>query len=614
MARRVEYSIPGGLASIFLLGAAAQWLGWRLRLPSILLLLVCGFLAGPEVTGVIRPDAIFGPLLIPAVSLGVAILLFEGALTLHLDELGRDKGVVAKLCTLGAGITWLLAGTGAWLLLDLPPALAVLLGAILTVTGPTVVIPLLRQVRPTGSAGSILKWEGILIDPIGAVLAVLVFEGLQDGGALRPALDTAAWGILKTIGIGGAFGIAGAWVLVELLRRFWVPDHLHSATALALAVGAYAGANVFQHEAGLLSVTLMGVLLANQRQVSIRHILEFKENLQVVLIAALFILLAARVRLEALDLLEPGAFVFLALLILLVRPLAVWACTRGTDLTREARIVLAAMAPRGVVAAAVTAVFALRLEDRYPEARALVPVMFLVIVGTVAVYGLAAGPLAYRLGLARPNPQGILMVGAHRFARGLAAALTRAGVPVLVADTNARWIAKARLEGLRTYHGSPLTEHADEEVDLAGLGRIFALTPNDEVNALSSLHYAHLFGRREVYQLAMTAKPGKDGDAFPTHLRARILFGEDWTYDALVERWDRGARFKATKLTEQFGMEEWRREHGKTAIPMVAVDGEGRVKVATVDRPLDPQPGDTLIALVDAAQEGETGDPGERLG
>ena len=597
----MEYSIPGGLALIIILGAAAQWLGWRLRLPSILLLLICGFVAGPEVLGLVRPDVIFGPLLIPAVSMGVAILLFEGALTLSLKELAQDRGVVAKLVTLGAGVTWVLAGVGAWLLLGLHPALAALLGAILTVTGPTVVLPLLRQVRPTGSAGSILKWEGILIDPIGAVLAVLVFEGIVHGGALRPALGRAAWGLLKTLVVGGAAGALGAWMLMELLKRFWLPDHLHSAAALALAVGAYAGANVFQHEAGLLSVTLMGVILANQRQVPIKHILEFKENLQVLLIAALFILLAARVKLETLAMLETGAFVFLALLIILVRPVAIWACTRGTDLTRQTRIFLAAMAPRGVVAAAVTAVFALRLEDMYPQARILVPVMFLVIVGTVAIYGLLAGPLAYRLGLARPNPEGVLMVGAHRFARGLAVALTKANVPVLVTDTNARWIGKARLEGLRTYHGSPLTEHADEEVDLAGMGRIFALTPNDEVNALSSLHYAHLFGRREVYQVALSDKPGKDADAFPTHLRARTLFGEEWTYDALTERWDKGARYKATKLSEQFGYDAWREEHGDGAIPMLTVDDEGRVKVATVDRPLDPQPGETLIALVDEA-------------
>jgi NhaP-type Na+/H+ or K+/H+ antiporter len=573
--------IAVGLAGVVLLGAAAQWLGWRLHIPSILLLLLFGFLGGPEVAGLVRPDEMFGDLLLPGISLSVAILLFEGALTLRWRELGEHRGVVGRLITLGAAITWLLAALGAYLLLGVGLELALLVGAILTVTGPTVVLPLLRHVRPTGSSGSILKWEGILIDPVGAVLAVLVFEGIL-AGHVGPVLHDAALGILKTVVLGTAIGLVAAFVLTQLLRRYF-----------SLAVGAYALTNLFQHEGGLLTVTVMGALLGNQKQVSIRHILEFKENLRVLIISAIFVLLAARVRIEELAALPAGAYVFLAGLILLVRPLAVLACTARANLDRPTRIFLSAVAPRGVVAAAVTALFALRLESEgYTEARALVPVIFLVIVGTVTIYGLSAGPLAIRLGLSTPNPQGVLMVGAHRFVRALAEVLQELGLTVRLVDTNPLLASRARMQGLPVHQGSAVSEQADEELDLAGVGRIFAMTPNDEVNALCALHYTHLFGRGEVYQLAARS------DALARHLRGRVLFGEEWNYSVLDERVAAGATVKATSLTEQFDFDAWREEHGANAVPLLLLDAEGKLVAWTVDHQLEPAPGHTLIALV----------------
>jgi NhaP-type Na+/H+ or K+/H+ antiporter len=584
--------IAVGLAAIVLLGAVAQWIGWRLHIPSILLLLLAGFLGGPEVTGLVRPDEMFGDLLLPGISLSVAILLFEGALTLCWRELGDHRGVVGRLITLGAAITWLLAALAAYLLLDLHVDLALLVGAILTVTGPTVVLPLLRHVRPTGGAGSILKWEGILIDPVGAVLAVLVFEGIL-AGHVGWAMHDAALGIVKTVVIGTALGVIGALVLTQLLRRYWVPDHLHSPVAFALAVGVYALTNQFQHEGGLFTVTVMGAVLGNQRQVSVRHILEFKENLRVLIISAIFVLLAARVRIEELAALPIGVYIFLALLILVVRPLAVLACTARANLDTPTRIFLAAVAPRGVVAAAVTALFALRLESEgYTEARSLVPVIFLVIVGTVTIYGLSAGPLAIRLGLATRNPQGVLMIGAHRFARALAQVLQDMGVGVRLVDTNPLLVSRARLQGLPVHEGSAVSEQADEELHLAGLGRVFAMTPNDEVNALCALHYTDPFGRGEVYQL-----PARS-DALARHLRGRVLFGEEWDYSVLDERVAAGAGVKATKLTEQFDFAAWREKHGADAVPLVLVDGEGRLTVGTTEKPLQPTPGQTLIALI----------------
>jgi NhaP-type Na+/H+ or K+/H+ antiporter len=515
----VNDSFVVGLVSVAVLGGAAQWLGWRLRLPSILLLLLFGMAAGPDGIGLVPTDAMFGELLLPFVAVSVAILLFEGALTLHLPELGAQLRVVAKLVTLGVAVTWVLAALAAHFVLGLSWPLAILIGAVLTVTGPTVVLPLLRQIRPTGAGGAVLKWEGILIDPVGAVLAVLVFEALV-GGAVTPAII----GIGKAIMAGAAFGIIPALFLVLCLQRYWIPDHLHSASALTFALFGYQLANMVQHESGLLAVTVMGVVLANQRRVDISHITEFKENLQVLIISTLFILLAARVSwtdIGELLVLEFG--IFLAILVLVVRPLAVALCAGGGGLSMRDRIFLSAMAPRGVVAAAITSVFALRLEaEGFAGADRLVPIMFMVIAGTVAIYGLIGRPLALRLGLAERNPNGFVLIGAHPFARSLAHAIQKADLPVLVVDTNPALVETARKEDLPVYHGSVLSDRADEELELPGIGNLLALTANDEVNALSARHFLHDFGRQNLYQVSPSRRPGQAASELSSELRARV--------------------------------------------------------------------------------------------
>jgi NhaP-type Na+/H+ or K+/H+ antiporter len=290
------------LASIIVLGIGAEWLAWRLRLPSILLLLIFGIVVGP-VTGFLNPDALFGDLLLPVVSIAVAIILFEGGLNLRISELRQVGGVVRNLITIGVLVTWLIGAGAAHFLLGLNFALALLLGAILVVSGPTVIMPLLRHLRPSGQVGSILKWEGIVIDPIGAILAVLVFEAILAGG-FREAAAVTVIGLLKTILIGGGIGMLGAMIMVLLLRRFWIPDFLHGAVSLTLVIAVFAGSNLLQTDSGLLAATVMGIYLANQRTVSVRHIVRFKENLRVLLISGLFILLAARLQVSHLGLLR----------------------------------------------------------------------------------------------------------------------------------------------------------------------------------------------------------------------------------------------------------------------------------------------------------------------
>jgi NhaP-type Na+/H+ or K+/H+ antiporter len=463
------------LAGVLVLGIGAQWLAWRLRLPSILLLLAFGFLVGPA-TGLLDPDALFRELLFPVVSISVGLILFEGGLSLRLADLREIGRPLWSLITIGALITWVLASWAGHAILRLDAGPALLLGAILVVTGPTVVGPLLRHVRPSGRVAAVAHWEGIVIDPVGAVLAILVYEAL----AVAPAtgMFAAARAVLPQLGltlvvglaIGGAFALAA----LELLRRFWVPDFLQNPLLLMLVVGAFAASNLAQPESGLLTVTLMGVVLANQSSVPVKHIIEFKENLRVLLIAALFILLAARVAPSDFTALGWRGPLFVAFLVLVVRPLSVFAATLGTSLQPKERVFLAWLAPRGIVAASVASVFALRMGE---TGAGLVPATFLVIVGTVAVYGLTAAPLARRLGLSNPNPQGILFASAHAGARAIAKAVRAAGFPVLLVDNNRGNATAARLEGLPSAFTSILSEDALDGAPQSGLGRLLALTP-----------------------------------------------------------------------------------------------------------------------------------------
>jgi len=592
-----------GLSSVLLLGIGAQWLAWKLRLPSILLLLVFGFAAGNLSPAEWSPDALLGDMLFPIVTLSVAVILFEGGLTLRFSELSHVGGTVLRLISIGVVVTAVLAALLAHYLVGLGWELSLLVGSVLSVTGPTVVGPLLRFVRPVGRVGSILNWEGILVDPIGAVLAVLVFEVVRSGH-LDKMPGTIATGIIETLVIGFVVGIAAAVIMVQAFRRHIVPDFLQNPFALALVLGASVLSNRLHHEAGLLTATVMGAALANQRWFPVRHIVEFKENLRVLLISSLFILLAARVEIADLNALSGQSLLFVVLLILLVRPLSVLASTATSkNLTLKDKAFIAWMAPRGIVAAAVASIFALRLEDAGTVAgsETLVPLVFLVIVGTVATYGLSAAPIARRLGLADKDPTGVLMIGCHAFSIALGKLLQSEGHPILMVDSNYAKSATARMEGLPVWHGNVLAEYAIEEMKLGGIGQLFAMTPNDEANALAVQHMREVLTRPDLYQLVPEARREgvregiREGEV-SMELRGRMLFGEGRTFKELNDRVGHGWVLKTTALTEQFDFAAFRAEHGEDPIPLLLLR-DGKIRPFTVLDPIEPTPGAVLATL-----------------
>ena len=587
------------------IGAAAlgcQWLAWRLKLPAILFLLLSGILAGP-VLGWLDPQEMFGPLLMPLVSLAVALILFEGSLTLHLSQ-WRDIGsVVQRMVTVGALVTWVVIAVATHWLLGFDWPLAVLFGTLTLVTGPTVIVPMLRVVRPKATIANILRWEGIVIDPIGALLAVVVYSFI-----IASAADEGLSQSLKTfagvIFCGSAFGAAGGWLLGQVMREQWLPEYLHNLASLAAVLGIFIAANQVMHESGLLAVTLMGMWLANMKGVDVRQILHFKENLSVLLISGLFILLAARLDLTALLGLGPSVLALLLVIQLIARPLNVALSTWRSPLNWRERALLAWIAPRGIVAAAVSAIFAIRLNEAgHQGALLLVPLTFAVIIGTVVLQSATARPMARLLKVAEPAPSGFLIVGANPPARAIGKALQQMDCRVLLTDSSWENIRAARMEGLATYFGNPASQHADAHLDLVGLGHLLGLSPAGELNALACMRFRHDFGHTRLFSLASGLEVSRsDKHRASDEHRGHVLGNPSLTYVQLANQLHHGAELYSTHLTEAFDWDAYRALHGERATLLFARDANGWVHVFGPDSPLKPGPGWTVLALIQQDQ------------
>ena len=591
-----------GVTAIIALGILSYWIAWRIHLPAILVLLFVGFIAGP-LTNFLNPDQIFGDVLFPLISISVAIILFEGGLSLQIKELKETKEVVRNLVSIGVIVTWIIGIIAAYFILQLSFSLSLLLGAILIVTGPTVIIPMLQHLHLVSRIGSVAKWEGIINDPIGAILAVLMFEVIMLSGT-QAAATIIVFGILKTIFVGVGLGIAGAYILIFLLKRYWIPDFLQNPITLMIVVLIFASSNVLQSESGLVAVTAMGIILANQKRVLIKHIIEFKENLRVLLISSLFILLASRLQISDLQYINLQSVAFLGVLIFIARPAAVFLSTIGSKMNMRERIFLLWLAPRGIVAAAVSSIFAFELtKTGIEDAHVLKPVIFLVIIGTVVLYGLTASPVAKWLKLAKPNPQGVLILGAHNWARAIAKILQEEGFQVCLVDSNWANISAARLEGMSTYYGSVISEQIFDELDLAGIGKMLAFTPNDEINNLAILHFMGIFDRSELYQLSHRDSDAIDRDQISPHLTGRILFSKEITYDYLARRYNRGAKIKSIQLTDKFDFKTFQEYYHNNAVPLFVKTEDNELGVFAMDNSLEPATRHTLICLVDEEEK-----------
>ncbi len=589
-----------GLAAIIFFGVAAQYVAWRLKLPSILLLLISGFVLGP-ISGLLSPDEQFGEFLFPAISFAVAIILFEGGLSLKIRELKMTSGVVRKLVSIGLVTTFILSFLISKFTLDIPWVLAILFGAILTVTGPTVVLPLLMLIRPKGQIGSILKWEGILNDPIGALFAVLIFEAVVSA-SVGQATTLFLSGFMVTIFLGALMGLPAGMLVATTLKHHWIPEFLNNAFTLAIVITLFAVSNLIQPESGLFSVTVMGIYLGNQRLVSIRSIVGFKEDLRVLLLSSLFIVLAARLQFSDLQQIHIGSIILLIMLVVVVRPVAVWLSSIGSNLSWQERVFLSSMAPRGIVAAAVISLFAVRLESMGIEgSEILAPNMFLIIVGTILIYGLAARPLAKALHLSDDNPQGCVILGSNLLSIALAKALKAEGISTTIIDAQWANIKEARMEGLNTLNANVLSEVVQEKINFTGMGKFLALTSNLELNSLACIRFSDIFGLKEVYQLGEPEDKDKPAQWIPDDLSGVALFGPNNTYNELIKRIHHGAKVKRTPLTKDFSYDDYRAQNeGKNPILLCIVTENKSLLYVTVNKKIQPKPGQVIISLIDS--------------
>jgi len=505
------------------LGVGSQWLAWRLRMPAIVLMLVAGLIVGPGL-GLFDPARDIGPLMGPMISVAVAIILFEGGLTLNLHSLRGAAEGVKRLVFIGAPLGWILSTGALYYVAGLSWQASVVFGGIMIVTGPTVIAPLLRQARLPKRPAQLLHWEAIVNDPIGALAAVLAFQMVL---VLGPAetLGDAVWAMATGVAVAVALGIAGGWGIATAFRREAVPEYMKVPVLFAAMLGVFAVSDNVLHESGLLAVTIMGLWIANAELPSYDEMRRFKEHATVLLVSGVFILLAASMSRETLMALDWRALAFVLAVMFVVRPATVLVSLIGTRLPWNERLLVGLTGPRGVVLVAVAGLFAERLvASGVQDAARLAPLAFALVAATVILNGFTMVPLARLLGLSSAQVPGVILAGGSRFAAGFAEALKAHDVPVLLADPNRARLRSAREAGLPIFVGSLLSEAAEHSVEFISFGRIVAVSDNDAFNTLVTTDLAPEFGRENVFQLK-PAKQEHRRHALPVTLGGRTICG-----------------------------------------------------------------------------------------
>lgn len=598
-------SIALTVAIVGVLGIGAQWLAWRTGWPAIVLMLAAGFIAGP-ITGLIDPEAAFGEMLEPMVGIGVALILFEGGLSLDLRELRHSGDAVWRLATVGVIVGWVLGAAAGFYIAGLVWPVAVLFGGILIVTGPTVVIPLLRQANIQARPASILKWEGIVNDPTGALCAVIAYEYFRrvaeaPGASLVEVVPPLIFAAI----LSGLIGYAAAKVIAYLFPRGAVPEYLKVPVLFITVIGVFVLCNKIEHEAGLVAVTVMGVALANMAVSSLRSIHPFKENVAVLLVSGIFILLSASLQWEELSYLQTSwrPLLFLLALLFIVRPLTVLISLLGTSVPWNERLFIAWIAPRGIVLVAISGLFALRLGDLGIEGgQLLTGLSFAVVVATVIAHGFTVDIAARLLGIKGTSRPGLLIVGSTPWTIALAKELKALKTPVMVVDSSWQRLGPARREGLPFYHGEILNEATEHNLDLSPFQVLVAATENEAYNTLVCNEFAHEIGRDSVYQLGESVDED-DRHALPPSLRGRALFESGFGVADVNERQSEGWVFRKTKLSDEFDFEDAQEKLPEsTHMLMLIRSGTGRLRFFTHAARPDPRAGDTIISFSPPAE------------
>ncbi|MEL7448462.1 MAG: sodium:proton antiporter [Pseudomonadota bacterium] len=579
---------------VIALGVSAQWLSWRSKLPTIILLATAGILAGP-VFHVVVPSELFGDRLPAIVSLCVAIILFEGGLNLQLHELKATAVGVRRLVYAGVPLAWGASSVAAHYIGGLGWPVALVFGAIMVVTGPTVIMPMLRQARLNRRISSYFKWEGIVNDPIGALLAVLVFQffvfsGESAGGS--GIASSIAWVLVS----GFLFGGLGGWLTGIAFQRGMVPEYLKSPVMLSLVLVIFVASNSLQHEAGLLSVTIMGIVVGNMGLAGIQDMKRFKEYITVMLVSVVFVLLTADLDPNAVRAIDWRGAALIGAILFIARPFTVMLATIGAGMEMRERLLLSWIAPRGIVAAATAGVMGPRLlEAGYMDADQLLPLVFGVIFATVLSHGATLGIAARRLGLTAETRDSVLIVGASPWSVALGSKLKDMDIVVLVADSSWHALRPARLAGLPVFYGEILSDFAEESLETGHVSTMLAATSNDAYNALVCTAMAPEIGRSAVFQLPMGAGQEDDPRGVSRPLRGQMAFDTDAVFEKLWRLHVRGWNFYRTRLTDTYTYSSFLGDRPPDAIEILLLGANGSVSFRSPNRKTEPVAGDTLL-------------------
>jgi len=578
------------IALIGVLGIGAQWIAWRTGKPAIALMMIAGLIAGPA-TGIIVPERDFGALMEPIVKLAVAVILFDGGLSLRFRELRQAGAAVLGLVFVGVPVGWALGTGAAYYGAGLPLPIAALFGGIMVVTGPTVIAPMLRNLNIGKRPAQILKWEGIVNDPIGALLAVFIFAWITYQGQAVTLADIGIEVGVATA-VAALLGVALALIVTWLFPRGLVPEYLKAPVLLVLVIGGFVLADVIYHETGLVTVTVMGIVIANRPVYAFDSLRRFKEDLGVILVSGVFILLPATLDWATMRAFEARFIVFLLLLLFVVRPVTVMLSLLISRVPWRERLFIAWIAPRGVVAVAITGLFAFRLEELgTPGAEALVPLAFGVVIATIVAHGFSAQWVARRLGLDKGPGRGVLLAGANGWTVALGACLKEQGVPVTVADSSRLALRPAARAGLDTYRGDILDEVTEDQLDLAAFQQLIAATDSPAHNALICSDLGPEIGFHRVAQI------GVDRERPPLRKRGRVLLGDDGSIDELLARQEAGWMFRRTLLTERFTLADKLKDMTEGAMPVAILKPDGRLLFFSSEGRPAAEPDDQLISF-----------------
>ena len=578
-------SVIFACALIGALGVGAQWLAWRLQAPAIVLMSLSGLAVGPLWSvafgePLLNPQATFGDVFRPIVSLAVAVILFEGGLVLKFENLREAGAAVRRMIFIGGPLAWFLGAFAARYAAGLDWASAIVFAGVMVVTGPTVIIPLLRQSKLGGRPAQFLKWEGIVNDPIGALFAVAAFEFIRVASEGQ-SLFGAGVLIIAAASYGIVLGLLFGWIIAKAFREGWTPEYLKAPLILASIILCYTLAEMFQKEIGLIAVTAYGMTLGNSKLAGLTELQKFKEDIAILLVSGVFVMLTADLTPATISqAINFNTLAFLFCMLFVVRPLSVWIATFGT-LSRNEAILLGWIAPRGIVAVAVTGLFGSLLVDLSREGRfffsgadQITPLAFAMVFTTVVMHGFTIGPLARALGLARKEKPGVLIVGANAWSVEFAKALEQSDVEVIVADSNYRRLKSSRDAGLDFFMGEVLSEDAEIKLDHARFSTVIALSTNDSYNALVCSHFAPEVGRHMVYQLSINDDEENDDRGLSSNARGRTLIRRGRTYDSLIRDQYRGWEFARTRLTDKYSLEDFRKDRpGADIVAEIRPDG-----------------------------------------